>query len=53
MKDDYKTTPEYKLGLKKGKKKKKGGFDYDKFLAGGGLGAAGLLISSLMKNGKK
>ena len=41
---DYKSTPEYKLGLKKGRKKekKKKGSPYDMV---GGL--AGLLISSL------
>ena len=45
-------TPEYKTGKKK---KKKGGpmKGYEKFLSAGGLGLAGLLISSVMKDGKK
>ena len=49
---DYKKgTPEYKA-YKQGKKKnKKSG--YDKFLSSGGLGLAGLLISSVMNDGKK
>ena len=49
---DYKKgTPEYKA-YKQGKKKKKGSA-FDKLLAGGGLGLAGLLISSVMKDGKR
>ena len=45
------TTPDYK----RKKKQKKGGpmKGYEKFLSGGGLGLAGLLISSVMKDGKK
>jgi hypothetical protein len=46
-----KGTPEYKA-YKKGKKKGKGS-GLDKLLAGGGLGLAGLLISSVMNDGKK
>lgn len=44
-------TPNYNNGKKK---KKKGApmSGANKFLAGGGLGMAGLLISSLMKDGK-
>ncbi len=49
---DYKKgTPEYKA-FKQGKKKNKGS-SLNKILAGGGLGLAGLLISSVMKDGKK
>ena len=46
------TTPNY---LKpKNKKKDKGKTSgFNKFLAGGGLGATGLLISSVMNSGKK
>ena len=43
-------TPKYKT--KKQKKKKKVGA-LDKFLSSGGLGVAGLLISSVMKDGKR
>lgn len=50
---DYKKdTPEYKA-FKKGKKKGKKGSGIDKFLSTGGLGLAGLLISSVMKDGNK
>lgn len=50
---DYKKdTPEYKA-FKKGKKKGKKGSGIDKFLSTGGLGLAGLLISSVMKDGYK
>jgi hypothetical protein len=50
---DYKkNTPEYKA-FKQGKKKGKKGSGIDKLLASGGLGLAGLLISSVMKDGKK
>ena len=48
---DYKSTPEYKLGKKKGKKQASKKNPYNKFLAGGGLGLAGLLINSVMKDG--
>ena len=47
-----KGTPEYKA-YKQGKKKKGKGSGFDKLLAGGGLGLAGLLISSVMKDGKR
>tara|TARA_B100000287_G_C20597258_1_gene766623 strand:+ start:447 stop:605 length:159 start_codon:yes stop_codon:yes gene_type:complete len=46
-----KGTPEYKA-YKQGKKKKPGS-GLNKLLAGGGLGLAGLLISSVMNDGKK
>jgi len=50
---DYKkNTPEYKA-YKQGKKKGKKGSGINKFLSSGGLGLAGLLISSVMKDGKK
>ena len=44
-------TPNYNVPKKK---KKKGGpmKGYEKFLAGGGLGLAGLLINSVMTGGK-
>ena len=45
-------TPEYKA-YKKGKKKKNSGFDFNQLASSGGLGLAGLLISSVMKDGKK
>ena len=45
-----KGTPEYKA-YKQGKKKKGSGFD--KFLSTGGLGLAGLLISSVKRDGRK
>ncbi len=49
---DYKKgTTEYKA-YKQGKKKNKGS-SLNKILAGGGLGLAGLLISSVMKDGKR
>ena len=48
---DNNTTPDYK----RKKKKKKGGpmKGYKKILSSGGLGLAGLLISSMMDDGKK
>ena len=48
---DNNTTPDYN----RKKKKKKGGLmkGYNKLLSGGGLGLAGLLISSVMNDGKK
>lgn len=46
-----KGTPEYKA-YKQGKKKSKGS-GLNKLLAGGGLGLTGLLISEIMKDGKK
>ena len=46
-----KGTPEYKA-YKQGKKKKSGS-GLNKLLAGGGLGLAGLLISSVMDGKKK
>ena len=45
------TTPNYKK--KKKKKKAPSMSSYNKFLSGGGLGLAGLLISSVMNDGKK
>lgn len=49
---DYKKgTPEYKA-YKKGDKKKKES-SLSKILSSGGLGLAGLLISSVMKDGKR
>lgn len=45
-----KRTPEYKA-YKQGKKKKPSGLD--QFLKGGGLGLSGLLISSIINDGKK
>jgi hypothetical protein len=48
---DNNTTPDYKGKQKKKKGKPMKG--YEKFLSSGALGAGGLLISSLMNNGKK
>ena len=45
------TTPNYLKPKKKKKNKSPSGFE--KFAAGGGLGLAGLLISSVMNNDKK
>ena len=47
-----KGTPEYKA-YKQGKKKQKPGFDFNQLAASGGLGVAGLLISSIMGDKKK
>ena len=47
-----KGTPEYKA-YKQGKKKKPGSSGINKLLASGGLGLAGLLISSVMDGKKK
>ena len=50
--------PNYKKGhlntklTSKGRRSKKGS-GFDKFLSSGGLGLAGLLISSVMKDGKR
>lgn len=50
---DYKKgTPEYKA-YKQGKKNNNKGSGLNKILASGGLGLAGLLISSVMKDGKR